>query len=55
MSSPAVRIADVPHRLRPTDAGYSPLSALYRASNDSARFWPVSHANRDGMARGSTE
>ena len=27
MSSPAVRIAEVPHTDRPTDCGYSPVSA----------------------------
>ena len=48
-------LAEVPHTERPTDRGYSPVSARYRSTSDSAIAWPVSHASRDGTARGSTE
>ena len=55
MSSPDVRIADVPHTERPTDRGQLPWSARYRASSESAIALPVSQASRDGTALGSTE
>ena len=55
MSSPAVRIADVPHTDSPTDSGQRPWSARYRSSSESAIATPVSHASRDGTALGSTE
>jgi hypothetical protein len=56
MSSPLVRIAAVPHSDRPTDVGHSPSwSSRYRSSRESASICPVSHASRDGIARGSIE
>ena len=55
MSSPEVRIAEVPHTESPTERGNSPVSARYRSSSESAIAWPVSQASRDGTARGSTE
>ena len=36
VSSPLVRIADVPQTERPTDCGYSPASSTCRRSRDSA-------------------
>ena len=55
MSSPWVRIADVPHTVSPTQRGYAPVSARCRASSESASARPTSHALRDGIAFGSTE
>ena len=55
MSSPCVRMAEVPHTVRPTQRGYSPSSARCRAISESARARPVSKDVRDGMAFGSTE
>ena len=54
-SSPWVRIALVPHTVRPTDRGYVPVSATCRATSESASIEPISHALRDGIALGSTE
>ena len=55
MSSPWVRMAEVPHTVSPTERGYDPVSARCRASSDSASAAPTSHALRDGIAFGSTE
>ena len=55
MSSPWVRMAEVPHTVSPTAAGYVPVSSRCRATSDPASAEPVSHALRDGMALGSTE
>ena len=55
MSSPWVRIALVPHTVKPTERGYAPVSARCRASSESARATPTSQALRLGMAFGSTE
>ena len=55
MSSPWVRIADVPHTVSPTLRGHAPVSARCRASSESASALPVSNELRDGMALGSTE
>ncbi len=55
MSSPCVRIAEVPHTVSPTERGYSPVSARCRASSESASACPTSQALRDGIAFGSTE
>ena len=48
---PAVRMAEVPHTVRPTQRGYSPSSARCLASSESARARPVSEgrAGRDGL------
>jgi hypothetical protein len=54
-SSPCVRIADVPQTVSPTLRGYAPVSATWRATSDSASADPTSHAERDGIAFGSTE
>lgn len=55
MSSPDVRIADVPHIDSPTERGSSPVSSRYRARRESAMAVPVWYASRDGIAFGSTE
>ncbi len=55
MSSPWVRIAEVPHTVSPTLAGQPPVSCRCRASRDSANATPTSQALRDGIALGSTE
>jgi len=55
MSSPWVRMAEVPHTARPTQRGYSPSSARCLASSESASARPVRYELRDGMAFGSTE
>lgn len=55
MSSPWVRIAEVPHTVRPTDFGYAPVSCRYRCTRESASDCPTSQLSRDGIALGSTE
>ena len=55
MSSPCVRMAEVPQTVRPTQRGYSPSSARCLASSESASARPVWKELRDGMAFGSTE
>jgi hypothetical protein len=48
-------MALVPQTVSPTPDGYSPVSARCRATSESASAEPTSHAERDGMALGSTE
>ncbi len=55
MSSPWVRIADVPQTVRPTDFGYAPVSVRYRWISESASDCPTSQLSREGIALGSTE
>jgi hypothetical protein len=55
MSSPCVRMAAVPHTVRPPLDGYAPVSSRCRAISESARAAPTSHELRDGIAFGSTE
>ena len=55
MSSPCVRMAEVPQTVRPTLRGYSPVSARWRCTSESASATPTSQELRDGIALGSTE
>jgi hypothetical protein len=47
-------MALVPQMLRPTDAGWPPVSSTYLRTRDSAIAIPVCQASRLGTARGST-
>lgn len=55
MSSPWVRMAEVPQTVSPTDVGYAPVSLRYRWISESASACPTSQLSLDGIALGSTE